>query len=392
MARPADVSSISSVSAPEDSPDDLAFDLPADLLDLSFDLPPDEASSSGSTACDATVPSAAEPPQPKQRKKKSKHLPAMPVLRSSRGRDLKFTVRYKSEGFKDDDTPWTVIERKRLLAALKEHGSSDVSKLAEAVCTRSVAAVSHFLKERRRLKDRVVIQGPAGNRAAYSCRVLRRALNVIRRRYDRTKVLPQVVAVCERQPFPEPAEDSAGELPQFEDLYQFMRELMDNHVPAVLEDCEHWLLNRLLLKLGTMIETLDLDASKQALKKGLLWAATQPIDGYSRSTDQDSAETQSGPSEEIAQLNLNYPSIKQRKDGLRSSFNPLQMSPTAVHGPWASIQKFLARNAFRHRSAETDHPEEPSSSPTAAASTPSAPSARKKVETRPLEAFRAWKK
>ncbi|KAH7937919.1 hypothetical protein HPB49_017586 [Dermacentor silvarum] len=273
MARPADVSSISSVSAPEDSPDDLVFDLPADLLDLSFDLPPDEASSSGSTACDATGPSAAEPPQPKQRKKKSKHLPAMPVLRSSRGRDLKFTVRYKSEGFKDDDTPWTVTERKRLLAALKEHGSSDVSKLAEAVRTRSVAAVSHFLKERRRMKDRVVIQGPAGNRAAYSCRILRRALNVIRRRYDRTKVLPQVVAVCERQPFPEPAEDSAGELPQFEDLYQFMRELMDNHVPAVLEDCEHWLLNRLLLKLGTMIETLDLDASKQALKKGLLWAA-----------------------------------------------------------------------------------------------------------------------
>ncbi|KAL3177749.1 hypothetical protein MRX96_038887 [Rhipicephalus microplus] len=79
-------------------------------------------------------------------------------------------------------------ERKRLLAALKEHGSRDISKLSEAVRTRSVAAVSHFLLERQRSK----IRGAAGNRAAYATRILRRALNVARRRYDRSKLLPQM--------------------------------------------------------------------------------------------------------------------------------------------------------------------------------------------------------
>ncbi|XP_065299455.2 uncharacterized protein [Dermacentor albipictus] len=387
MAHSTNVPSTSSVSVPQGSEDDLVFDLPADLLDLSFDLPADEANPSDSTARDEPGPSGVQPPapkQPKQRKKKGKHRPVMPVLRSSRGRDLKFTVRFKSEGFKDDDTPWTVTERKCLLAALKEHGSSDVSKLAKAVRTRSVAAVNHFLLERRRLKDRVVIQGPAGNRAAYSGRVLRRALNVIRRRYDRTKLLPQIVAACERQPFPEPMEDSTWELPQFEDLYQVMRESMENHVPATLGECELWLLGRLLSTLGTMIGTLDLDAEKEALQKALLWAAAQPADGYSKSTGQNSAQAESALSEESARTHLNFPSMKERKDGLRSSWNPLQMSPAVIQGPWPMIQEYLARNAFRRRGTETDDLGAPPSTSTAS-------SGRRKGEPRPLEAFRPWK-
>lgn len=380
MADPTNVPSTSSASVAPESADHVLFDLPADLLDLSFDMPPNEATP------DAPGPSAAEPPapQPKQRRKKGKNRPAMPTLRSSRGRDLKFPVRFKSEGFKDDDKPWTNTERRQLLNALKQHGSSDVSKLAEAVPTRSVAAVNHYLLERRRLTDRIVLQGPAGDRAAYSCRVLRRPLHAVRRRYDRTKLLPQVVAACERQPFPEPTDDSTGELPQFEDLYQLMRELMENHVPAALGDCELWILHRLLATLDSMIGTFDLDASKQALQKALLWAAAQPAVGYARSARQDSVQSQSAPPEETDR-HINYPSIKDRKDGLRSSWNPLQMSPAAVQGPWASIQEHLARNAFWQRSTETDHPDEPPSS-----STP-APSARRRADPRPLEAFCAWK-
>ncbi|KAL1423712.1 hypothetical protein MTO96_020845 [Rhipicephalus appendiculatus] len=386
----ANMPSTSSATAQPESVDDLVFELPADLLDMSFVLP-DEPKS---TAPDDPGPSATEPPpppQPKQRKKKSKNRPAMPVLRSSRGRDLKATVRYNSAGFKADEKLWTVPERKRLLAALKEHGSSDVNKLAQAVRTRSVAAVSHFLLERRRLKDRVVIQGAAGNRAAYSTRVLRRALNVIRRRYDRSKLLPQVVAACERQPFPEPAEDSTGELPQFEDLYQLIRELMDNHVPAALGDCELWLLRRLLWTLGNMINTLDLDAAKESLHRALLWAAAQPADGYSKPAGQDDGQCQAPPSVDSTRRYLNFPSMKERKDGLRSSWNPLQMSTDVIQGPWAMIREHLAQNASRRRCSKNGPSAEevPSTSTAAAASNVSA--SRKKNEPPPLEAFRAWK-
>ncbi|KAH6920778.1 hypothetical protein HPB50_028234 [Hyalomma asiaticum] len=275
MAQYDDMPSTSSASVQPDCTDDLIFNLPANLLDFSLELP-DELNQLGSQsqAPDDPGPSTAEPPpEPKQRKKKSKHRPAMPVLRSSRGRDLKTTVRYRNDASKDDNKHWTIPERRRLLAALKEHGSSDVSKLAQAVRTRSAAAVSLFLMDRRRLKDRVVVQRAASKRAAYSARILRRALNVIRRRYDRSRYLPQVVASCERQPFPEPTEDSIGEMPQFEDLYQMIREVMENHVPAALGDCELWLFKRLLWTLGNMIKTLDLDATKKDLHEALLWAA-----------------------------------------------------------------------------------------------------------------------
>lgn len=385
--------STSSATVQADNVDDLVFDLPADLLDMSFVLPEEPKSTAPE---DPAGPSGSEPPpppQPKQRKKKSKNRPAMPVLRSSRGRDLKATVRYNSAGFKADEKSWTVPERKRLLAALKEHGSSDVSKLAQAVRTRSVAAVSHFLLERRRLKDRVVIQGPAGSRAAYSTRVLRRALNVIRRRYDRSKLLPQVVAACERQPFPEPAEDSTGELPQFEDLYQVIRELMENHVPAALGDCELWLLRRLLWTLGNMINTLDLAAAKEALHQALLWAAAQPADGYSKPTGQgqDDEQCQAAPSEDNARRYLNFPSMKERKDGLRSSWNPLQMSTAVVQGPWAMIREHLAQNASRRRCEKNVPSAVAGPSTSSAAATGNTSASRKKTELRLLESFRAWK-
>ncbi|XP_075752117.1 uncharacterized protein LOC119174208 [Rhipicephalus microplus] len=371
-----DMPSALSAAAQSESVDDFAFELPAELLDVSFVLP------------DEPKPTPAEDPEPppkpkKPRKKKSKNRPAMPVLRSSRGRDLKTTARYSNAKFKADEKPWTVPERKRLLAALKAHGSSDINKLSEAVRTRSVAAVSHFLLERRRLKDRIVIQGPAGNRAAYATRILRRALNVVRRRYDRSKLLPQVVAACERQPFPEPTEDSTGELPQFEDLYQMIREVMENHVPAALGDCELWLMHRLLWTIGNMMKTLDLDASKEALYQALRWAAAQPADGYSKPAGQNEEQCQGSPSEDTMRRYLNFPTIKERKDGLRSSWNPLRMPTNVIQAPWAAIQEYLAQNASRRECVNSLLPS--TSSATAAMA------ARKKTDLQSLESFHIWK-
>nr|XP_037280926.1 uncharacterized protein LOC119174207 [Rhipicephalus microplus] len=378
-----------SAAAQPESVDDFAFELPAELLDVSFVLP------------DEPKPRPAEDPEPtpeqkKLRKKKSKNRAAKPVLRSSRGRELKTTVHYSIAKFKADEKPWTVPERKRLLAALKAHGSSDVNKLAKAVRTRSVAAVSHFLLERRRLKDRIVIQGPAGNRAAYATRILRRALNVIRRRYDRSKLLPQVVAACEQQPFPEPTEDSTKELPQFEHIYQTIRDVMENNVPAALGECELWITHRLLWTIRNIVNTLDLDSSKEALYQALRWAAAQPADGYSKPTGQDDEQCQVLPSEDTMRRNMNFPSMKERKDGLKSSWNPLRMPTNVIQVQWAAIQEYLAQNPSRRECVERLLPNEeiPStSSATTASNTISgkAVAARKKTDSRSLETFNVWK-
>ncbi|KAH6929216.1 hypothetical protein HPB50_024432 [Hyalomma asiaticum] len=288
MAQYADMPSTSSSSMKVECTDDLTFDLPADLLDLSLE-PPYEL-------------------DPIRLRIDS----FMMTPRSSRGRDLKTTVRYKSEGLKDDDT--TV---------------------------------------------------------------------------DST-----VVAACERRPFRGPTEDFIGEMPQFEDLYQMIREVMENHVPAALGDCELWLLKRLLWTLGNMIKTLDLDATKKDLHEALLWAAAQPPDGYSKPAGQDNEQPQVPPTGDSARRSLNFPSMKERKDGLRSSWNPLRMPTSAVQRPWAMIRDYLASKPSRRACVKMEGP----STSTATGATASALASRKKKTTTTtmyepgtLDAFRAWK-
>lgn len=70
--------------------------------------------------------------------------------------------------------------------------------------------------------------------------------------------------MCERQPFSDLAE-TVGEVPQFEDLYQCLREVMENHVPAVLGPCELWVLRRLLGTLAALLRALDLRGDRLGL-------------------------------------------------------------------------------------------------------------------------------
>ncbi|KAL3189130.1 hypothetical protein MRX96_003265 [Rhipicephalus microplus] len=105
MAKEQDVhvpSALSATAQPESMMNDFAFELLDELLDVSFVLP------------DEPEPTPAEVPEPppkpkKPRKKKSKNKPAMPVLRSSRGRALKTTMLCNSAEFRDDEKPWTVL-------------------------------------------------------------------------------------------------------------------------------------------------------------------------------------------------------------------------------------------------------------------------------------------
>ncbi|KAL3177748.1 hypothetical protein MRX96_038886 [Rhipicephalus microplus] len=197
-----------------------------------------------------------------------------------------------------------------------------------------------------------------------------------------------VVAACEGQPFPEPPEDSTVNLPQIQNLYKTIHDLMENCEPAALGECEHWLMCRLLWTIGNIINTLDLDASKEALYQALRWAAAQPADGYSKPAGQNEEQCQGLPSEDTMRRHLNFPSMKERKDSLLSSWNPLRIPPNVIQAQWGAIQQYLAENASRRELVKSLRNEIPStSSATAVRKVRASP---KKTGSRSLEAFNAW--
>lgn len=346
-----------------------------DMLDASTDsLLSTPGTSSAESLADETGESPSEPPVKKVKAVRAPRLPVKPALRSSRGRDLKLTVRYKSEGVKDDDSNWTVNERKQLLDALKQYGSSDMEKLAQAVPTRSVTAINYFLMERRRRKDRVVLEGAVGRRTTQALRILRRALDVKRRRFDRSQGLAQVVASCQRQPFPEPAEVEGGELPQFEDVYQLLHEVVENKVPAALGACEQYVVRRLLGTLTTAVASLgvSLNGEREVLSKQLAWAAAQPVMGSTMDVV-PKLRTEADRS-----FSLNFPSMSVRMENLKASWNPLRLPPEILQEQWRVINGLMAANVFRSERGVSQEK--------------SAGRGVYRREPRPLETFSAWKR
>lgn len=315
---------------------------------------------------------------PYQKRFKSKNKPTVPTLRSSRDRGVKVNTKHFDDPYKDDDTVWTVAERRQLLKALKEHGSSDIEKLAAAVPTRRVSGVLHFLMERRRMRDRFVVQGPAGARATQAGRVLRRALNAIRRRFDRSRALLEVVSACEREPMPDVSE-TVAEVPQFEESYQLLRELMDNHVPAVLGPCELWVLRRLLASLAALLRHLDLRKDRQGLHREMYRVADSPLG--------ETPAPPVRPNEGDEQMDaINFPSMQSRKEAVMSSWNPLGLSPSLLQNQWANIRQILADQVLR----SVDPVTEPSEAPK-----PSSRRGRRPKKDRPfaepLDSFQPWK-
>uniref|UniRef100_G3MLB7 Myb-like domain-containing protein n=1 Tax=Amblyomma maculatum TaxID=34609 RepID=G3MLB7_AMBMU len=320
------------------------------------------------------------PSEPPAKKKRRPRLPIKPALRSSRGRDLKLTQRYTNEGLKNDNRFWTIKERRQLLEALKEHGSSDMEKLAQAVPTRSAAAVSHFLSERRRRKDRIVLERAAGRRAAQAVRILRRALDVKRRRFDRSQALVEVLASCQQQqPAPDPTVPDSVELPQFADIYQMLRELMENKVPAVLGPCETFVVRRLIGTLVTAMNSLDLTEEREVLKRQLDWAAAQPMTGPANdATTPSTFEPDSWHS-------INFPSMKVRNENMRASWNPLRLPPEVIQKQWPVLDKLLQANVF---SSDRTQPQVESQLPGDAKSGKRGGHRRRPQS---LETFNAWK-
>uniref|UniRef100_A0A023FYS1 Uncharacterized protein n=1 Tax=Amblyomma parvum TaxID=251391 RepID=A0A023FYS1_AMBPA len=297
-----------------------------------------------SVADDISVPHS-EVPVKKARAVNKPRRPLKPVLRTSRGRNLKLTARYKGVGWKDDASNWTINERKQLLDALKQHGNSDLEKLAQAVPTRSATAINHFLMERRRKVDRIVLEGAAGKRTAQALRILRRALHVKRRRFDRSQALTQVVASCQRQPLPDSTETEVdgGELPQFEDIYQMLREVMENKVPAALGDCEQYVVRRLLGTLTTIVDSLSptLNEEREVLRDRLAWAAEQPV---MTSQKAGAPKPRIEPGEKHS---INFPSMTERMENLKSAWNPLRLPTEIIQRQWSVINELLAANVFR---------------------------------------------
>ncbi|XP_077488667.1 uncharacterized protein LOC144099325 isoform X1 [Amblyomma americanum] len=335
-------------------------------------MPPSEPAAENETA----------PSEPRAKKAKASRAPRrhlVPRLRSCRGRNLKMTVRFKSEGLKDDDTNWTVNERKQLLDALKEHGSSDLEKLAQAVPTRSATAINYSLMERRCKKDRIVAQGATGRRTTQAVRILRRALDVKRRRFDRSQALVKVVESCQRQPFADPTEVYGLELPQFADIYQMLQDVMENKVPAALGPCEQFVVRRLLGTLTTAVASLDLNEEREVLKQQLAWAAAQPLKTTVMTTAKD---TETPTLETGEKTTMNFPSMSVRKENLKNSWNPLRLPAEIIQKPWPTINELMSRNVFRSERATGQGESAPLTPARAGGS---------RREPQPLETFNAWK-
>ncbi|XP_077506734.1 uncharacterized protein LOC144115965 isoform X2 [Amblyomma americanum] len=345
-------------------------------------LPRVPGTSSAESLADETSMPPSEPTAKKAKASRAPRRSLVPRLRSSRGRNLKLPVRFKSEGLKDDYTNWTVNERKQLLDALKEHGSSDLEKLAQAVPTRSATAINYFLMERRRKKDRIVVEGATGRRTTQALRILRRALDVNRRRFDRSQALVQVVASCQRQPFLEPTEGDGAQVPKFEDIYQMLRDVMENKVPAALGPCEQFVVRRLLGTLATLVDTLDLNEEREVLKKQLAEAATRhampTMDAGDGCGDADAER----PRLELGEKpTMNFPSMSQRMKNLKSAWNPLQLPPEIIQKPWPVINELMAANIFRSDRTTSQGKSAP----------PTAAQGGSRREPQSLNTFSAWK-
>ncbi|XP_077486575.1 uncharacterized protein LOC144097824 [Amblyomma americanum] len=392
-------------------------------------MPPSEPAAENETA----------PSEPRAKKAKASRAPRrhlVPRLRSCRGRNLKMTVRFKSEVLKDDDTNWTVNERKQLLDALKEHGSSDLEKLAQAVPPRSATAVkdvpaassvqecfasgmpcapkastseivassfclastpkrdnaspavhleTHFLmcepfSDGAPVQERShLMQGATGRRTTQALRILRRALDVKRRRFDRSQALVKVVESCQRQPFADPTEDYGLELPQFADIYQMLQDVMENKVPAALGPCEQFVVRRLLGTLTTAVASLDLNEEREVLKQQLAWAAAQPLMTTVMTTAKD---TETPTLETGEKTTMNFPSMSVRKENLKNSWNPLRLPAEIIQKPWPIINELMSRNVFRSERATGQGESAPLTPARAGGS---------RREPQPLETFNAWK-
>lgn len=293
----------------------------------------------GATAEDAPGESGCSFSWPYRKRYKNKNKPVVPTLRSSRDRGIKVNTKHFDDPYKDDDTIWTVAERRQLLNALKKHGSSDINKLAAEVPTRRASGVLHFLNERRRMKDRFIVQGPAGARASLSGRVLRKALNSIRRRFDRSREIIDVVSECERQPLSD-LEEAVGEVPQVEQIYQCIREVMENHVPARLGPCELWVLRRMLGTVAALLRGLDLRRDRRVLHYEMFRIADSPL-GV---TPAPPVQPREGDERMDA---INFPSRRSRKEAVMSSWNPLGLPPSLLQGQWANIRDALADQVLR---------------------------------------------
>ncbi|XP_077488664.1 uncharacterized protein LOC144099321 [Amblyomma americanum] len=229
--------------------------------------------------------------------------------------------------------------------------------------------------ERRCKKDRIVVQGATGRRTTQALRILRRALDVKRRRFDRSQALVKVVESCQRQPFADPTEDYGLELPQFADIYQMLQDVMENKVPAALGPCEQFVVRRLLGTLTTAVASLDLNEEREVLKQQLAWAAAQPLMTTAKDTETPTLETGE-------KTTMNFPSMSVRKENLKNSWNPLRLPAEIIQKPWPIINELMSRNVFRSERATGQGESAPLTPARAGGS---------RREPQPLETFNAWK-
>ncbi|XP_075736686.1 uncharacterized protein LOC119185806 isoform X1 [Rhipicephalus microplus] len=116
----------------------------------------------------------------------------------------------------------------------------------------------------------------------------------------------------------------------------------------------------------------------------------QPADGYSKPAGQNEKQCQGLPSQDTMQRCLNFPSMKECKDGLRSSWNPLQMPPNVIQTQWGAIQEYLAQNASRLECVMSSLPKKEIPSTFSVTAARNVRAFRKKTDSRCLEAFNGW--
>lgn len=219
------------------------------------------------------------------------------------------------------NVPWTQPERRRLLSALKEHGSSDLQKLASAVRTKSAAAVSYFLDKQSKVhKKSTSVKGTSMTALANWFRVMTKPKTKPRRSFDRSRVLLEVVERCAEGPFVSTAED-----PHLDDLYRLLLDVMENHVPATLSPTDQWLLNRVLATHARMMTSLNLDLEREAVLQ-----AARRIEETGESPPANTDRT------------TTRPSLEERMQGLAQSWNPLGLSEDTLRRPQQLAAAWLA--------------------------------------------------
>lgn len=217
-----------------------------------------------------------------------------------------------------------MAERRRLLGALKKHGSSDAQKLAKAVGTKSASAVSYFMLQQWKNLDKRQVVERSGAAMTNWLRVMAKPKNKIRRSYDRSQVLLQVVERCAEGPFA-----MTGEDPRLDELYRLLVDVMENHVPAALSPTDRWLLGRLLATLARALATLDLEPEREALRQ-----AAARIEGSVEGQPEGQAKKQTRSN--------TFPTIEERLQGLLQSWNSLGLSPDTLRRPHQLVAAWLA--------------------------------------------------